>query len=273
LVEELTDKNIITSPYFFYILILTIKSHYSVKAGEYVFTAGITPGQIINILINGETVIHRLTIPEGLTVAQIIEKVKQEKVLTGEVDENLAEGSLLPDTYFFSYGDKRQDIINRMQQKMHETLNELWQQRDLDLPLKGKKEALILASIIEKETALKEERKRVAAVFINRIKKGIKLQADPTTIYALTMGKSDLGRELTKADLKMKSPFNTYFNLGLPPSPICNPGKASIEAALRPAHTNDLFFVVDGNGGHKFSETLSEHNRNVIDYRKKISSK
>jgi UPF0755 protein len=223
------------------------------------------------MLVSGKSVLHRITIPEGLTVRQVLDRIKQEEVLVGDINENILEGYLLPETYFFTYGDKRQMIIDRMHKNMQTTINELWEKRSDNLPFKTKEEALTLASIIEKETGIDSERKKVAAVFINRLKKGMKLQADPTTIYAVTSGKIDLNRSLSKKDLMIESPFNTYYSFGLPPHPIANPGKASIEAALNPASTKDLFFVVSIDGaGHKFSDNLTEHNNNVREYRSKV---
>lgn len=266
LVKQLVENQIIKYPDLFYLCIKFIQLFNSIKAGEYYLTADITPLQIIELLINGKSVLHRLTIPEGLTVNEIIIKLNQEHRLVGDINQKVAEGSLLPDTYFFSYGEKKQDLINKMQYKMQVTLDQLWQNRNHNLPFKTKYEALILASIVEKETNLAIEQPKVAAVFINRLKKNIKLQSDPTTIYAITQGQGKLNRELTRADLKNSSLFNTYHHHGLPPQPITNPGKAAIEATFNPEQIEDLFFVVSKDGGHNFAKTLIEHNKNVKAY-------
>jgi UPF0755 protein len=265
--SKLAKEKVISHPKLFWLTIELSNAKNRLKAGEYAFTAGITPLQIIDMLVSGRTVVHRLTIPEGLTTKQIIDILDAEPALFGEITDNIAEGELLPNTYHYSYGDKRQAIINRMKQKMNETINQLWAKRAGNLPFKTRKEALILASIVEKESGLRDERRRIAAVFINRIKKKMLLQADPTVIYAVTEGKADLGRELTRADLKLNSPYNTYLYKGLPPTPISNPGKAAIAAVLNPLESKELYFVVDGKGGHNFSADLKNHNKHVSSYR------
>ena len=174
-----------------------------------------------------------------------------------------AEGSLLPETYSYKLGDTKQDVLNDAQNQLKQVLDYEWKHRNPDVPVETPYELLILASIIEKETGVPQEREIVSSVFANRLKIGMRLQTDPTVIYALTQGKSDLGRSLTRKDLKIDSPYNTYQNLGLPPTPICNPGKDSIHAAAHPADTDFIFFVADGNGGHNFARTLKEHNQNI----------
>jgi UPF0755 protein len=237
------------------------------KAGEYVFPRGVTPQGILVLLQSGKTVVRRLTMAEGLTSFEIINRLNVIDGLTGTA-EPAPEGTFLPETYHFSFGDSRQKIADRMSADMQRTLNLLWLSRDRDLPLKSSEEALVLASIVERETGVAGERTRVAAVFINRLRRGMKLQSDPTVAYGMTLGKKALGRPLTRADLKKPTPYNTYTNNALPPGPIANPGRATLEAVMRPAKTNDLYFVADGSGGHAFAKTLSEHNRNVSRWRK-----
>jgi UPF0755 protein len=266
----LAQEQAIKHEKFFWLILSLINKIEKIKAGEYAFTTAITPRQIIDILINGRSILHSITIPEGYTVKQIIDKIDCDPILHGDINSNIPEGSLLPDTYFFSYGDKKQAILSRMKKKMQLTLNELWEKKAPNLPYKNKEEALILASIVEKEAANYAEKKKIAAVFINRLNKGMKLQADPTTIYAITEGKYNLQRELTKRDLQIKSDYNTYFVKGLPPTPISNPGKASIEAVLNPAVSKDIFFVLDRDGVHRFSDNLATHNQHVYNYRNNV---
>jgi UPF0755 protein len=217
----------------------------------------------------GRTVVRKLTVPEGLTTAEIVGLVATADGLDGEVPEKLpSEGELLPDTYHFSFGDGRAQMLQRMANEMRRTMAELWPARAEGLPFQTPYEALVLASIVEKETAIGSERARVAAVFVNRLRRGMKLDADPTVIYAVTHGQRPLGRELTRADLQIDDPYNTYRNVGLPPGPIANPGRAAMEAALNPANTDDIYFVADGSGGHVFARTYDEHLRNVAKWRR-----
>ena len=245
-----------------------------IKAGEYEFSSHLSMKQVLDLLEEGKTVQRNVTIREGLTSYEIVNLLNSVEDL-GETDIDLpAEGSLLPETYSYSKGDSTAHIIERMRIAMTDTVNILWDTRTPDLPIKTKEEALILASIIEKETAQDNERRKVAGVFVNRLRKGMLLQTDPTVIYALTKGKpknngkGPLGRRLFKKDLVFDSPYNTYLYTGLPPGPIANPGRASIEAALNPEEHDYLYFVADGTGGHVFAKTLSEHNRNVAQWRK-----
>ena len=235
------------------------------KAGEYRFPARVSPGRVVEILKSGETVVRRLTVAEGLTVGQIVEKLRKTDGLSGELHKMPLEGSLLPETYHFSNGDDRAALIQRMRQGMRELVEDLWKGRATELPYHTPEEAVVMASIIEKETALDRERRLVAGVFANRLRAGMRLQSDPTVAYGLFP--DGLGRPLTRADLADRSPFNTYIIKGLPPSPICNPGLASIKAALNPEATDFLYFVADGRGGHAFARTLKQHNRNVARWR------
>jgi UPF0755 protein len=236
------------------------------KAGEYQFQPRMSIADVIVLLQSGKTYQHKITIPEGLMSVEIVALLNKEPVLTGVIDPLPPEGSLLPETYKFSYGDTRQSVISRMKKSMQDAMDALWQKRAADFPL-TEPETIVLASIVEKETGVAAERPRVAGVFLNRLKKGIPLQSDPTVIYALTLGQSVLNRPLTTADLKKPSPYNTYLASGLPPAPIANPGKASLAAVLNPEKNDYIYFVADGSGGHAFATTLEEHNRNVAKWR------
>ena len=237
------------------------------RAGEYAFRPGVPLVEVLEILRQGRGLVHRLTIPEGFSTAQVLKRVREHPALTGDLTLQPEEGSLLPDTYLFTRGETRDGIVRRMQRAMQRLLEEEWPKRAKDLPLKSPREAVILASIVEKETAVPEERARVAAVYINRLRKGMPLQADPTVIYGMTKG-LPLGRDLLRSDLRKDSPWNTYTRRGLPPTPIANPGRESILAVLHPAQTDELYFVADGTGRHVFAKTLKEHNRNVAKLRR-----
>jgi len=230
------------------------------KAGEFLLPAGASLRQIMDILHQGKSLQRRLTIVEGQTSAEIITALDAMPALTGAVDPVVDEGSLYPDTYFYTYATARVDVISRMQDKMQITLAESWASRQADLPYKTPYEALIMASIIEKEAASKADRQLVAAVLVNRMKRGMRLQSDPTVRYGIDV---ETDRPISKADLRRKTPWNTYVITGLPKTPICNPGFESIEAALHPANSDFLYFVSDGFGGLRFAKTLDVHNKNV----------
>ena len=238
------------------------------KAGEYLFPAGVSMRGVMEILQGGKVVQYALTLPEGLTSVEAMALVEAAEALEGTVDAVPPEGSLLPETYHYGRNESRSDLIARMEAAARATLEELWAERQPELPLDSPEQALILASIVEKETGMAEERPLVAAVFINRLRKGMRLQSDPTVVYGITLGKAPLGRALTRADLKAPTVYNTYQIDGLPPTPIANPGRASIAAVLQPAASDFLYFVADGSGGHAFAKTLAEHNRNVAKWRK-----
>ena len=210
---------------------------------------------------------HRIALAEGVSAWQVVQSLIGIEVLAGQLEDVPDEGSIAPDSYEVRQGDSRQSVINRMMAAQEAVLIEAWETRAEGLPLTTPHEALILASIIEKETALAAERDQVASVFINRLNRGIALQTDPSVIYGLTQGKSALGRGLRRSELKKDTPWNTYLYRGLPPTPIANPGRDSIRAALNPAETNFLYFVADGQGGHAFATSLKEHNRNVAKWR------
>ena len=233
------------------------------KAGEYLFAKGASVRGVVETLAEGKVVQHQITIPEGLTSEQIVARVLDNDVLTGDVKDVPREGSLLPDSYHFNRGFTREQILQRIRQAQERLLREVWERRSPDLPIKTPDQLVILASIIEKETARPEERTRVAAVFANRLKQRMKLQSDPTIIYGLVFGKGSLGHPITKAEKEQPTPYNTYLIEGLPPGPIANPGRASIEAAANPAHTKEVYFAADGSGGHVFAETYDQHLKNV----------
>lgn len=243
------------------------KKNFDLKAGEYEVKANASMRQITETLTDGKSIQYKVAVPEGLTSQQIVERLKADNSLSGEIATVPPEGALMPDTYLISKGMGRQELIDKMAAAQKEFLAEAWAKRQPDLPLRTPEEALTFASIVEKETGLPEERSRVAAVFHNRLKKGMRLQSDPTIVYGIAGGQGSLGRAITKPDIEGKTAYNTYQINGLPPGPICNPGRAAIEAALNPAATNDIYFVADGSGGHTFTETLKDHNAAVQKWR------
>ena len=234
-----------------------------VKYGEYQFPKQASLDDAISIMTDGKVVQHQIAIPEGLTSEQVLQKLLDADVLTGNVREVPREGSLLPDSYRETRGASREQVIKRMQDAQREQVQKAWDHRAPDLPLKSPEQLVILASIIEKETGRNEERTRVAAVFVNRLKLKMKLQSDPTIIYGLAGGKGNLGHPITESEKRQPTPYNTYIIDGLPPGPICNPGRAALEAAANPARTKDLYFVADGAGGHIFAENYDVHQKNV----------
>ena len=238
----------------------------ALKAGEYAIPERASVLDIIELLVEGKSILHYLTAPEGLTTAQILRIVAADDVLVGDVSLMPNEGELLPETYAFTRGETRDGIIRTMMNARNAAIEELWDDRALDLPINTREEAIILASIVEKETGVADERPLVAAVFVNRLKRGMRLESDPTVIYGLTKGEP-LGRGLRVSELRGETPYNTYVISGLPPTPIANPGRDAIAAVLNPADVNYIFFVADGSGGHAFAATLAEHNRNVARWR------
>ncbi len=269
----LQDEGIINRPIIFNYGSRIVGTADQIKAGEYEVDPHMSMRQILDLLVSGKTVQRNITIREGLTSFEIVNLLREHKGLVQDEVEIPPEGSLLAETYSYSKGEPVSKILERMQEAMIEKLDGFWETRAPLLPLKTKDEALVLASIIEKETAKSEERKTIAGVFVNRLHKGMLLQTDPTVIYALTEGKpkneghGPLGRRLLRKDLQFDSPYNTYIYAGLPPGPICNPGPAAIEAALNPEKHKYIYFVADGTGGHAFSKTLAEHNKNASAWR------
>ncbi|WP_439813764.1 endolytic transglycosylase MltG [Zavarzinia sp. CC-PAN008] len=238
------------------------------QAGEYVVPARATMAEIAWMMRQGMTLVRRLTVPEGLTSVEVIALLAAEPHLDGDVPAPPPEGAILPETYHFAHGDRRSAVLDRMLAARRQVLAELWQGRAPNLPLATPEEALVLASIVEKETGVAAERARVAGVFINRLRLGMPLQSDPTVAYGITQGQRPLGRPLTTADLQAPTAYNTYTIKALPPAPIANPGRAAIAATLQPEATQDLYFVADGTGGHAFARTLPEHNANVRAWRR-----
>ena len=237
------------------------------RAGEFEVAPGASMMGVLSVLRDGKPLLRFVTIPEGRTTAQALRLIEAAPVLEGAVTLAPEEGALLPETYAYERGETRDAVLGRMIAAHDEALAALWPDRAEDLPFETPEEAVILASIVEKETALAEERPRVASVFVNRLRRGMRLQSDPTIIYGLTGGEP-LGRGIRRSELRGETPYNTYVIRGLPPTPIANPGRASLEAVLNPPDTDDLYFVADGTGGHAFAGSLREHNANVARWRR-----
>ena len=238
-----------------------------IKAGEYRFKQNASLRDVIDTLVSGKQILHAVTIPEGLTSEQICDRLKADDVLTGDIKAVPKEGTLMPDTFKFARGTTREQLLRTMQQEQKRIVTEVWAHRAQDTPIKSPYEMLTLASIVEKETGKADERPRVAGVFVNRLSKGIPLQSDPTIVYGLVGGKATLGRGILKSEIEQRTPYNTYAVSGLPPGPICNPGRAAMEAVANPSRTKDIYFVADGTGGHAFAETLDQHKQNVLHWR------
>ncbi len=267
--DGLEKRGIITDARLFRLAKRFYMPHQSLKAGEYRIDAHASMRAILELMESGRSILYSLTFPEGLTVREMFDLLSADRTLSGPLPEKLpAEGSLMPDTYKFTRGTSRQEIVDKMEAADRRAVDRIWKSRDTDTPVATKEEMVILASIVEKETGKAGERPQVASVFMNRLRKGMRLQSDPTVIYGLFGGAGKpSGRPLYQSDLDKKTPYNTYDIAGLPPTPICNPGRASLEAVANPAKTKDLYFVADGTGGHVFSTNLKEHNANVRRWR------
>jgi len=270
--DELEEEGVVSSRWAFMVNYLVQSRMHpeqvSLKHGEYLFKPGVSIREVIEILSEGKSVQYKITVPEGLTSQQIVERLKAEENLTGEVAQIPAEGSILPETYSIEKGMSRQELLERMQLKQKQMLERAWERRAQDLPFQTPEEAVVLASIIEKETGRADERERIAGVFVNRLRKGMPLQSDPTILYGIYGGGVQWGKPILQSEKDTKNAHNTYQIRGLPPTPICNPGRPALEAALNPAEHGDLFFVADGTGGHIFSATLKDHNAAVVNWRK-----
>ena len=262
--DVLTREGVIdVNPWIFIGSVFALKASSELKPGEYAFQKNASLHEVIATIVEGKVVQHAVTIPEGLTSEQIVARLSDNDIFTGSLQEIPREGTLLPETYKFPRGTTREQVIQRMQQAQKRILAEIWERRSADLPFRTPEQLVTLASIVEKETGKPDERSRVAAVFLNRMKQKIKLQSDPTIIYGLVGGKGTLGRPIKRSEIIHPSPYNTYVIDGLPPGPISNPGRASLEATANPARTRDLYFVADGTGGHAFTETYDQHQKNV----------
>jgi len=261
--DLLQREGVIDQPYVFMGAVVVLKARGELKYGEYQFSKLSSVADVVETITEGKVIQHAFTVPEGLTSEQIVARLLENDALTGQIKEIPREGTLMPETYRFTRGMTREQIIQRMQQAHRRVVQEVWEHRMQDLPLKTPEQLVTLASIVEKETAKPDERTRVAAVFVNRLKTRMRLQSDPTIIYGLTGGKGSLGRPLMKSEIEQATPYNTYVVDGLPPGPIANPGRASLEAAANPARTKELYFVADGTGGHVFSDNYTEHQKNV----------
>jgi len=264
LADQLEKAGVIENSMLFSVMALFDGQRSALKRGEYDFKAGISMREVEDMLAHHRVVRHKLPVPEGLTSEQIVARMRENELLSGDIKETPREGSLLPDTYVFERGDSRNALLAHMAAAQTKMVNEIWQKRSPELPIKSPGELVTLASIVEKETGKADERPRVAGVFVNRLQKHMKLQSDPTIVYGIAFGKGTLGRPISKADIAEATPYNTYAIDGLPPGPICNPGRAAMEAAANPLRTHDLYFAADGTGGHAFSETYDQHQKNVV---------
>jgi UPF0755 protein len=267
IIDMLQQENVIDSPLILNLTLLIEGDRSRVRAGEYLFRQNTSMREVIDTLVSGRQILHSVTIPEGLTSEQIIDRLRGNDLLLGDIRDVPPEGTLLPETYKVPRGMARADLIRRMQEDQKKLVEQIWARRASDLTLHSPYELVTLASIVEKETGKPEERPHIAGVFLNRLQKRMRLQSDPTIVYGLVGGKGTLGHPIQHAEVEQPTPYNTYLIDGLPPGPITNPGRAALEAVANPAHTQDLYFVADGTGGHVFSETLDQHEHNVAHWR------
>jgi UPF0755 protein len=265
--DQLRREGVIDQPLLFVTGAMLMRVTDELKAGEYLFDRQVSMHEVLNIVVEGRSIQHQVTIPEGLTSEQILVKLAESDVLTGSVRAIPKEGTLLPETYKVTRGTSRDQVVQRMLASHKRLLQELWDRRSPDLPLRSPEELVTLASIVEKETGRADERTRVAGVFVNRLQRRMRLQSDPTVVYGVVGGKAILGRGLSREELDRPTPYNTYIIDGLPPGPIANPGRASLEATANPSRTKELYFVADGTGGHVFAESYEQHVKNVARWR------
>ncbi len=267
--DQLAANGVIENKLIFSQGVKVLRAQNSLKAGEYLFKPQMSMYEVMETIRSGKGILHKVTLPEGLTVFQIFDRIAKNEILEGDLPEELPqEGSLMPDTYPFQRGTTREEILERMRLAQENFLASVWAKRIPDLPISSPEELVTLASIVEKETGRADERPRVASVFINRLRKGMKLQSDPTIIYGIFGGKGKpKDRPIYKSDIEKPTPYNTYTIPALPPGPIANPGRAAMEAVANPSRTDDLFFVANGTGGHVFAKSLDEHNQNVARWR------
>ena len=265
--QTLADAGVLERPAVFALGVRASEKTSALKAGEYAIPSRASMRDIMDILAAGKSIEHKITVAEGLTSQMVYDLLRDDPVLVGEAGPVPPEGSLLPETYLFSRGDSRAELIEKMRKAQGALLDRLWDKRAPNLPFKTKEEAIVLASIVEKETGIASERPHIASVFVNRLRIGMRLQSDPTIIYGITRG-YPIGRRIRQSEIDRPTPYNTYVIAGLPPHPICNPGRDSIEAVLNPSDTRDLYFVADGTGGHVFATSPEEQARNVARWRK-----
>lgn len=264
----LERQGVITDGWVFSTGVQIYKNASKLQAGEYLFKSGSSMRDVMDTMVQGKAILHAVTIPEGLTSEQIVARLNAHEILVGELSEIPAEGTLLPETYKFTRGTTRVQMLARMRKAQKTALEEIWSRRSEDIPIKTLEDLVILASIVEKETGRADERTQVAGVFINRLNRGMRLESDPTILYGLYGGSAwERPRTIYQSELKKPNSYNTYQIDGLPPGPIANPGRDALEAVANPSRTNDIFFVADGQGGHRFAETLEDHNRNVAKWR------
>ena len=267
IIDKLSADDVIDSPLAFNIVLTVERKRGKVRAGEYLFKQHASMRSVVDTLVNGKQILHAITIPEGLTSAQVVQRLRESDVLVGDIRDVPKEGTLLPETYKVARGSSRNDVLQKMEDDERRAVGQIWARRSPDLPLRSPYDLVTLASIVEKETGKADERPRVAGVFINRLQKHMRLQSDPTIVYGLVGGQGTLGHSITRAELDKRTPYNTYQIDNLPPGAIDNPGRAALEAVANPSRTTDLYFVADGTGGHVFASSIDEHNRNVQRWR------